>query len=143
MTTDFASTTALNPEKLSGRRPLRVLVVDDNEDGAEMLALALSTKGHETRVALDAASALEVAAEFRPEIAFLDLGLPVMDGCELASHLRKVPGLADVRLVALTGYSDESDRKRTRDAGFQHHLVKPVNLDTIEKTLGDLGSPAR
>lgn len=105
-----------------------------------MLALALSTKGYETRIALDAPTALEVAAEFRPEVAFLDLGLPVMDGCELASHLRKVPGLSDLRLVALTGYGDEADRKRTRDAGFQHHLVKPVNLDTIEKTLTDCTS---
>lgn len=135
MTTDFVSTTAMNTEKQSAHHPKRVLVVDDNEDGAEMLALALSTKGYDTRVALDATHALEVAAEFRPEIAFLDLGLPVMDGCELAIHLRQVPGLADVRLVALTGYGDDSDRKRTRDAGFQHHLVKPVNLDTIEKTL--------
>ena len=137
MTTDFVSTTAMNSEKQSALNPKRVLVVDDNEDGAEMLALALSTKGYDTRVALDATRALELAAEFRPEIAFLDLGLPVMDGCELAIHLRQVPGLEDVRLVALTGYGDDSDRKRTRDAGFQHHLVKPVNLDTIEKTLAD------
>ncbi len=137
MTTDFVSTTAMNSEKQSALNPKRVLVVDDNEDGAEMLALALSTKGYDTRVALDATHALEVAAEFQPEIAFLDLGLPVMDGCELAIHLRQVPGLEDVRLVALTGYGDDSDRKRTRDAGFQHHLVKPVNLDTIEKTLAD------
>jgi CheY-like chemotaxis protein len=127
----------MNGEKQSAHIPKRVLVVDDNEDGAEMLALALSTKGYDTRVALDANHALEVAAEFRPQIAFLDLGLPVMDGCELAIQLRQVPGLADVRLVALTGYGDDSDRKRTRDAGFQHHLVKPVNLDTIEKTLAD------
>lgn len=137
MTTDFVSTTTMNTQKQAARNPKRVLVVDDNEDGAEMLALALSTKGYETRVALDAARALELAAEFQPEIAFLDLGLPVMDGCELALHLRQVPGLADVRLVALTGYGDEADRKRTRDAGFQHHLVKPVNLDTIEQTLAD------
>jgi len=114
---------------------VRILVVDDNEDGAEMLAETLSGKGYETRVAHDAPTALRVAADFAPDIAFLDLGLPVMDGYELASHLRGLPGLEGVRLVAVTGYGQESDRQRTRQAGFHHHLVKPVNIDAIEATL--------
>ena len=113
----------------------RILVVDDNEDGAEMLAETLAGRGHDTRVAHDAPTALRVAAEFTPDIAFLDLGLPVMDGYELASHLREIPGLAGLRLVAVTGYGQESDRQRTREAGFHHHLVKPVDIDAIEATL--------
>ena len=84
-----------------------ILVVDDNEDGAEMLAAALTGKGYDTRVAHDAPAAL-VAAEFAPDVAFLDLGLPVMDGYELAAHLRELPGLAGLRLIAVTGYGQES-----------------------------------
>ncbi len=113
----------------------RVLVVDDNEDGAEMLAEVLTNRGYDTRVAHDAPTALRVAAEFSPDVAFLDLGLPVMDGYELASHLRAIPGLDGLRLVAVTGYGQESDRQRTRAAGFHHHLVKPVGIDAIEATL--------
>jgi CheY-like chemotaxis protein len=116
---------------------MRILVVDDSVDGAEMLAAALSAKGYETRVAYDAPAALRVAADFRPAIAFLDIGLPVMDGYELAARLRELPELNGVRLIALTGYGQASDRKKTRDAGFQHHLVKPVNFDAIEAVLGD------
>ncbi len=114
----------------SGRA--RVLVVDDNADGAEMLAEILTEKGYDTRVAHDAPTALRVAAEFAPNVAFLDIGLPVMDGYELASHLRGLPGLQDVRLIALTGYGQESDRQRSREAGFHEHLVKPVDLDSLE-----------
>ena len=110
----------------------RVLVVDDNADGAEMLAEILIEKGYDTRVAHDAPTALRVAAEFAPNVAFLDIGLPVMDGYELASHLRGLPGLQDVRLIALTGYGQESDRQRSREAGFHQHLVKPVDIDSLE-----------
>jgi PAS domain S-box-containing protein len=117
----------------------RVLIVDDNEDGAEMLAAALSIRGYTTRVAHDAAAALRIAAEFRPEVAFLDIGLPVMDGYELAAHLRAAPGLAGVHLVALTGYGQAEDRRRTSEAGFRHHLVKPVDLAIVESVLADRG----
>jgi CheY-like chemotaxis protein len=113
----------------------RILIVDDNEDGAEMLAMALANRGHDCRVALDAQTALVVAVEFRPDVAFLDIGLPVMDGCELAAHLRRIPGLASLQLVAVTGYGQASDRERTRVAGFDHHLVKPVDLATVEATV--------
>ena len=118
-----------------GAGAVRILVVDDNEDGAEMLADALIGRGYDTRVAHDAPAALRVAAEFSPDVAFLDLGLPVMDGFELAAHLRELHGLADIRLIAVTGYGQESDRRRTRDAGFEGHLVKPVDIDAIEATL--------
>jgi CheY-like chemotaxis protein len=100
-----------------------------------MRAEALSHKGHDTRVAHDAPTALRIAVQFSPEFAFLDIGLPVMDGYELAAHLRKIPALADLRLVAVTGYGQESDRRMTREAGFDRHLVKPIDLTTIEKAL--------
>jgi PAS domain S-box-containing protein len=121
--------------RVAGRGGARVLVVDDNEDGAELLAMAISSRGYTTRIAHDAPTALRVAAEFLPHVAFLDIGLPVMDGYELAAHLRTIPGLPEVQLVALTGYGQESDRQKTRAAGFLHHLVKPVDLDAVEATL--------
>ena len=116
---------------------LRILVVDDSVDGAEMLAAALSAKGYKTQVAFDAPAALRIAAEFRPAIAFLDIGLPVMDGYELAACLRGLPELNGIKLFAVTGYGQESDRQRTREAGFDHHFTKPVDLDAIETVLGE------
>ncbi len=113
----------------------RILVVDDNEDGAEMLAAALVGKGYDARVAYDAPTALRVAAEFTPDVAFLDIGLPVMDGYELAAHLRQIPGLEALHLIALTGYGQDSDRRRTQEAGFHHHLVKPVDINDVEAAL--------
>ena len=116
-------------------RTVRILVVDDYRDGADMLAEVLMGRGHDTRVAHDALTALRVAAEFLPEFAFLDIGLPVMDGYELASQLREIPGLARLQLVAVTGYGQESDRRKAIEAGFHHHLVKPVNIDDVEAML--------
>ena len=115
--------------------PLEILVVDDNQDSAEMLADALKTKGHRARVAHDAPSALQLARQRCPAVAILDLGLPVMDGYELAARLRELPGLGTVRLIALTGYGQESDRQRTRAAGFHHHLVKPVDFQALEQVV--------
>jgi CheY-like chemotaxis protein len=116
----------------------RVLVVDDNADSAETLALVLGMAGHEVRLAPDGPSALLAAAEFRPEVVFLDIGLPGMDGYEVAGHLRAKTGSAAIVLVALTGYGREQDRLRAREAGFDHHLVKPVSSDAL---LAILGSP--
>ena len=114
---------------------LKILVVDDSIDGAEMLAAALSAKGYKTQVAFDGPAALRIAAEFRPAIVFLDIGLPVMDGYELAVRLRELPEISGVRLFALTGYGQESDRQRTRHAGFDHHFTKPIDLDAIDVVL--------
>jgi CheY-like chemotaxis protein len=110
-----------------------VLVVDDNEDAAEMLAAALSAAGHTTAVATDGPSALVLATTFAPEVALLDIGLPVMDGFELAQHFRDHddPALRKVRLVAVTGYGQDHDRRRSAAAGFDEHLVKPVDLDHL------------
>jgi CheY-like chemotaxis protein len=116
---------------------LKILVVDDNVDSAEMLAAALSAKGYETRVAHDAPVAMRIAADFRPSVAFLDIGLPVMDGYELAVRLRESPELNGMKLVALTGYGQESDRQKSREAGFDHHLVKPVDFTAVESVLAE------
>jgi CheY-like chemotaxis protein len=118
----------------SPTRP-RVLVVDDNEDAAELLATALGDMGYEPRVAHDATEALRVAADFVPRVALLDLGLPVIDGYELASRLRALPELAALQLIAITGYGEESDRRRAETAGFAEHFVKPVDLAAIGRAL--------
>ena len=115
----------------------RILVVDDNQDAAEMLAAALRMKGHVTMVAHDAPAALDMAPGFIPDVAFLDIGLPVMDGYELAARLRELPGLSGIRLIAVTGYGQESDRRKSQVAGFHHHLVKPVDLDVVDTVVWD------
>jgi CheY-like chemotaxis protein len=107
----------------------RVLVVDDNRDAAEALAEALLTGGHDVRTAFDGPSALSVAEDFVPEVVFLDIGLPAMDGYEVARRLREMPWGQQTTLVALTGYGQESDRVRAADAGFDRHMVKPVGID--------------
>ncbi len=106
--------------------PLRVLVVDDNQDMARMSAMLLRSWGHDVRVAHDGPDALERAAGFHPHAILLDIGLPNMDGYEVARHLRQNPHVETVKLVAVTGYGNDDDRKRSQEAGFDHHLVKPV-----------------
>jgi signal transduction histidine kinase/CheY-like chemotaxis protein len=109
----------------------RVLIVDDNPDAAELLAEALVEAGHEVRTAGDGPSALQLVETFVPEIAFVDIGLPAMDGYELAGLLRQVPSLAHTLLVALSGYARDDDRQRALASGFVEHLAKPVHLDRI------------
>lgn len=115
----------------------KVLVVDDNVDAAEGLAEGLMLYGHEVRFAHDGPSALQLLRTFTPDVAILDIGLPVMDGYALAQRLRALPALAHTRLIALTGYGQSSDRVRTRAAGFQHHLVKPTSLDDVQALIID------
>jgi CheY-like chemotaxis protein len=114
---------------------LRALVVDDNQDAAEMLSEALAMKGYETRVAHDGPAALRICEQFRPAIALLDIGLPVMDGYELAGRLRKISGMKQLRLIAVTGYGQEADRQRSRAAGFDQRLVKPIDLEALGSAL--------
>ena len=116
----------------------RVLVVDDNEDAASLLAEALSLAGFTAHVAHESAAALAAAETFRPDVALLDLGLPVVDGFELARRLRAHPGLGALKLVAVTGYGQASDRERTRQAGFDEHLIKPVGLEQLEGVVAAL-----
>jgi CheY-like chemotaxis protein/anti-sigma regulatory factor (Ser/Thr protein kinase) len=116
-------------------RSLRVLVVDDNTDAADLLAEFLRQHGHQTAVAHNGPRALEQAEAFRPEIAVLDIGLPVMDGYELARRLRSVEGLDQIRLIALTGYGQPQDRALALAAGFDHHLVKPFDPEQLAPLL--------
>ncbi len=114
-----------------------MLVVDDNADAADTLADLLTDLGYFARATYDAVSALELIRSFRPEVCFLDIGLPVIDGYELASRMRQMPEAAGVRLVAVTGYGRDADRRRAREAGFDGHLVKPVNLDALDRVLAE------
>lgn len=114
---------------------VRVLVVDDNEDAAILLAELLEAAGYQTAIAGDGPDALRIAGELQPRIAVLDIGLPVMDGYELARELRRMPGLAEIKLVAVTGYGQASDRERALTVGFDEHLMKPVPRERIEAVL--------
>jgi len=107
-----------------------------------MLCELLEGLGHAAAVAHDGVVALDVASSFRPDIALLDIGLPVMDGYELARKLREQPDGAALRLIAITGYGQDSDRARAREAGFEHHLIKPIALETLIALLGaEEGAP--
>jgi PAS domain S-box-containing protein len=122
-----------DPAAAGGKR--RVLVVDDNEDSTETMATLIGLWGHEVRTAGDGATALRVAAEFRPHAVLLDIGLPHVSGYDVARQIREIPGLRDVRLIAMTGYGQEEDRKRSHDAGFTDHLTKPVPPDLLKELL--------
>jgi signal transduction histidine kinase len=123
------------PRKPAGG--LRLLVVDDNKDAAVTLAMLLKLQGNEVQIAHNGPRALELAADFRPEAIFLDIGMPVMDGYEVARNLRKMPELVNVLLVALTGWGQHGDRQRAAEAGFDCHLTKPADPAAIEGILAD------
>ncbi len=116
----------------------RLLVVDDNEDAAESLATLLRLQGYEVRVARDGPCALSMATSYRPHMVFLDIGMPGMDGYEAARRIREQPDLKNVVLAALTGWGQQEDRRRTAEAGFDHHLVKPIEPHTLERLLQNL-----
>lgn len=123
------------PAEPASLHQLRVLVVDDNVDAAQMLAFALRLDGHEARTAHDGPEALELLRTFVPHVAVLDIGLPAMDGYQLAGRMRENPALAHTKLVALTGYGQQEDLQRSGAAGFDAHLVKPVEIETLHQTL--------
>jgi len=116
----------------------RVLLVDDDPDSSEPLSLLLQAKGHETRVVTDGAAAISVADEFKPNCVLLDLGLPQMDGYEVARQLRKRPYGGGVVIVALTGWAGREIRTKAAEAGFDYHVVKPVNWDEVEKIVREV-----
>jgi CheY-like chemotaxis protein len=115
----------------------RVLVVDDNADSAESTALLMQMWGLEVRIAPDGPEGLRLVKAFRPHCVILDLGLPRMDGFEVARRIRRTPGLGGeaLMLIAVTGYGQKDDRDRTRRAGFDHHFTKPVDLDRLRELL--------
>jgi PAS domain S-box-containing protein len=124
------------PTEKSGS--LRILIVDDNVDAAETMAMLQQLHGHQTRIAHSGQDALEIAARFMPQAVLLDIGLPGMDGYEVATQIRRTPDLANAFLVALTGYGTEKDRERGRSAGFDEHLTKPADLDLLRRWLDAL-----
>jgi CheY-like chemotaxis protein len=120
----------------SSAQSYRILIVDDNKDTANGMARLLQFSGHEVRVAHNGEEALDIAREYRPEVMLLDIGLPGMDGYELGSAIRREKWAKDSVLIAVSGYGEDQARDRSKAAGFNHHLVKPVNFDTILALIG-------
>jgi CheY-like chemotaxis protein len=123
------------PSSQAGALNCRVLIVDDNADAADMLAMLLQLDGHDVRVAHDAESALHLAGEFAPEVGLFDIGLPETDGYALARRVRADARLLDMYLVAVTGWGEDEDRRRAAEAGFDTHITKPAEPDTVRRVL--------
>jgi two-component system CheB/CheR fusion protein len=115
-----------------------LLIVDDNPDAAESLAALLQLGGHSVRIAPNGQLAIQAAQASVPDVVLLDIGLPGMDGYTVASQLRKLPGMDKALLVAVTGYGRDEDRRRSQEAGFDQHLVKPVDIDQLQQLLRTL-----
>ena len=122
-------------------RHLRVLIVEDNLDAAAMLELAVSHLGHATRLAHDGAAAVTAARQFTPDVVFLDIGLPVMNGYAVAQALRGMPELDRVHIAAVTGWGQEEDRQRAREAGCDSHFTKPLAPEALEDLLATIAQP--
>jgi CheY-like chemotaxis protein len=133
------STATLETEHISGPAK-RILIVDDNADAADSLALLLQIDGHQTLAVYTSRDALVSAESFKPDIMLLDIGLPEMNGYEIARRLRAQPGSGAVRLIALTGYGQAGDQARARAAGFDDHLMKPVEWLELKRALAGLQS---
>jgi PAS domain S-box-containing protein len=130
-------------EQLRTGPKCRILVADDLRDSADSLALVLRLAGHDVRTAHNGLEAVQAAATFRPEVVLLDIGMPKMNGYEAARHIREQPWGKGVVLVALTGWGQEEDRRRSREAGFDQHLTKPVELDALQQLLAELPTARR
>jgi CheY-like chemotaxis protein len=118
--------------------PLRILVADDNRDVADTIATILRWKGNNVQMVHDGEEALAVATEFQPDVALLDLGMPKINGYDACRRLREQPWGRKLIIIALTGWGRDEDRQRTRDAGFDHHLVKPVRPAALIKLIAEL-----
>lgn len=118
-------------EERTQTRERRILVVDDNPDITSGMQMLLEILGHQARVAHDGTTALRLAIEFRPDLVLLDLGLPQMDGFEVARELRKQPGGSAIQIIAVSGWGDEASRARSAAAGFDQHWLKPIGLDDL------------
>lgn len=122
--------------------PCRVLVVDDSADSGESLAAVIGLLGHSARVAYDGRAAVEQAEEFRPHLVLMDLTLPMLSGYEAAAQIREQQGQRDIMLVALTGWGRAEDEQRSASAGFQRHVVKPLDLDLLKELLAEAHAAA-
>jgi signal transduction histidine kinase/AmiR/NasT family two-component response regulator len=142
-TAPLAATVAAEPPQATARRRLRVLIVEDNIDAAEMLQLAVSLLGHTPRMAHDGASAITAASEFAPDVIFLDIGLPVMNGYAVAEHVRALPEGRLVHIAAVTGWGQEEDRRKARDAGCDSHFTKPLSPAALDELLGSIAGRSR
>jgi len=120
----------------------RVLVVDDNEDAADSLAMLLTVRGDEVRIAYDGAQAVEAEHDFNPEVVLLDIGLPKLSGYDVARSIRSTRG-DNVLIIAITGWGQEDDRRRAREAGFDHHFTKPVDFDVLLDLIDRESPPPR
>ena len=121
-------------------KPRRILVVDDNADSAKTTALLLKLEGHEVQTTFDGPTAIKAAQTFKPEIVLLDIGLPGMNGYEVAQHLREAPATKNALLIALSGYGQPEDRRRSQEAGFDHHLVKPADMNQLNALILEYNS---
>ncbi|ESQ85611.1 hypothetical protein AEAC466_00120 [Asticcacaulis sp. AC466] len=130
------------PAAEKSENAMRIMVVDDNEASADTLHWAVELMGYDVRSCHDGQSALRLATDFRPDVVLLDIGMPHMDGLEVGRALRTMPGLSGIKIIAQTGWGDSQTRRQTAEAGFDLHLVKPVNMDTLEDMLWLLRSNA-
>ena len=135
---DATSTEGRQVEAAGSRR---VLVVDDNESAARVLSLLLKAYGHDVRTAHDGLAAVETAAEFLPDVVLMDIGMPKLNGNDAARRIRQQPWGRHMVLAALTGLGQDDDKARTRDAGFDHHFVKPLDVELLRQLLAEC--PAR
>lgn len=134
----------LNPSANAGTvSPFRILVVDDNVDSAISMAMLLRMSGNETRIAHDGEAALQMADSFKPDLVLLDIGLPKLDGYEVARRIRSQPWGVAMQLVAVTGWGQEEDRRNTAQAGFDQHMVKPVDLESLDKLMAHMRAGQR
>jgi CheY-like chemotaxis protein len=127
----------------SAAQSRKVLVIDDNRDQAESLGKLLSLMGHDVRLGFDGEEALRLALDFRPDVALLDLGLPKLSGCEVAKRMRSDPRVKDTLLLAQTGWGQDDDLQRTKEAGFDHHLLKPVDIGRLKAILAHSLRPSQ
>ncbi len=117
--------------------PLSIVIADDNRDAAASLAIMLELGGHRVAVAHDGAAAVETVARLRPDVALLDIGMPQLDGYQAARRIRSLPGGERVRLIALTGWGQDADRRRSAEAGFDHHCIKPIEFEELQRLLAE------
>lgn len=133
---------ARSPELINKPNSARLALIDDNVDSAVSMAMMLEALGHEAVVSHDGPTALETAESFRPALVLLDIGLPGMNGFMVAERLRAGATLNGVVLAGLTGYGDEQDRRRSKEAGFDHHFVKPIGLSALQELIKTLPGAA-